>query len=290
MISPPVFRYFVKLSYNGSGFNGWQKQENAPSVQQVLEQAFAFAGGITCRLTGCGRTDTGVHAKKFYAHFDYHDALNEEELDKITFKINRYMPFSIAVQRIFPVMPEAHARFSPVLREYQYNILLAKDPFLENSAYYIWGDLDVGAMNKAATLLKQFTDFECFSKTNTQVKTYNCRIIEAGWKRDGNLLVFTIQADRFLRNMVRAIVGTLLDIGRHKLNPDDLRRIIESRNRCNAGYSVPAKGLFLTDVIYPDGIFSDHPVAFLPGRPDEIKPHNQADAQLHDGAGNETYE
>lgn len=288
MASQLLFRYFIQLSYDGIGYNGWQKQDNAPSVQQVLEQALAYAGGISSGVTGCGRTDTGVHARVFYAHFDYQKAFTRDELENLTFRLNRFLPVSIAIQRVFPVIPEAHARYSPLFREYEYNLLLSKDPFLVNQAYYGWGNLDIEVMSQAAGLLLQFFDFECFSKSNTQVKTFNCRIIEAEWRVEGNLLIFRIKADRFLRNMVRAIVGTLLDIGRHRINLEDLRQIIESRNRSNAGYSVPAKGLFLNNVVYPDDIFVDQPVGFLKDSPDEVKSHNEADAEFHHRTGNET--
>lgn len=284
------YRYFIQCSYDGAAFNGWQKQKNAVSVQQILEDALSIGCGISGMLTGCGRTDTGVHARVFYAHFDHHQAFDNNQLEKLKFKLNRFLPATIAVQDIITVIPGAHARFSPKYREYEYNLLLSKDPFLVDYAYYVWGNLDVDAMNKAADILRQYTDFECFSKTNTQVKTFNCHIMEAGWQREGNLLIFRIKADRFLRNMVRAIVGTLLDVGRYKTGLDELRQIIVSRNRSNAGFSVPAKGLFLTDVVYPDHIFTDHPIGFLPESPDEIKTHNKADAKFHQGAGNETYE
>jgi tRNA pseudouridine38-40 synthase len=277
MASQPFFRYFIQLSYDGSGYHGWQKQENAPSVQQVLEQALVYTGGISSRVTGCGRTDTGVHARVFYAHFDYQKDFSKDELENLTFRLNRFLPVSIAIQRVFPVIPEAHARFSPLYREYEYNLLLNKDPLLVNQAYYVWGKLDVEVMSQAAAMLLQFTDFECFSKSNTQVKTFNCWIMEAEWRIEGNLLIFRIKADRFLRNMVRAIVGTLLDVGRQKIDLGEMRQIIESRNRCYAGYSVPAKGLFLNNVVYPDDIFVDQPVGFLQDSPDEVKTHDKAD-------------
>jgi tRNA pseudouridine38-40 synthase len=200
------------------------------------------------------------------------------------------LPATIAIQRILPVIPSAHARFSPIYREYKYYLLTGKDPFLETRAWYTCEKLDVDAMDKAAKYLMQFTDFECFSKRNTNVKTYNCKVLDAGWTKEGDLLIFTIRADRFLRNMVRAIVGTLIDIGRHKTDIDGLKQIIESKNRSRAGYSVPAKGLFLTDVVYPDLIFSEKPVSFLKGSLDEIETHDEADAKFHDGAGNESDE
>lgn len=289
-MAAPIYRYFVQLSYEGSAFNGWQRQDNALSVQESLELAFLHIVKFTGGLTGCGRTDTGVHARAYYAHFDHIKSFNTSELEKLVFRLNRYLPASIAIQRIFPVVPSAHARFSPVSREYKYYLLTAKDPFLETRSWYSWENLDVEAMNQAAKILQKFTDFECFSKRNTNVKTYNCRIMDAGWSREGDLLVFTIRADRFLRNMVRAIVGTLMDIGRHKTDANDLVKIIESKSRSRAGYSVPAKGLFLTDVVYPASIFTGQPIAFLQNSPDEIVSHHKADTKFHHSAGNEADE
>lgn len=290
MATAPLYRYFIQLSYEGSGFNGWQRQDNAVSVQEVLELAFLHVAKVTGGLTGCGRTDTGVHARVYYAHFDHIKSFTADELEKLVFRLNRYLPAVIAIQRIFPVIPSAHARFSPIYREYKYYLLTAKDPFLESRSWYTWEKLDIEAMDQAAKCLLKYTDFECFSKRNTNVMTYNCQIIEAGWTREGDLLVFTIRADRFLRNMVRAIVGTLMDIGRHKTNTDDLIQIIASKNRSKAGYSVPAKGLFLTDVVYPVSIYSEQPIAFSQNSPDKVISHDEADAKFHNSAGNEADE
>lgn len=289
-MAAPIYRYFIQLSYEGSAFNGWQRQDNASSVQESLERAFLHVVKVAGGLTGCGRTDAGVHARVYYAHFDHIKAYNSSELEKLVFRLNRYLPSAIAIQRIFPVVPSAHARFSPVSREYKYFLLNAKDPFRETRSWYTWEKLDVEAMDRAAGILKKFTDFECFSKRNTNVRTYNCQIMDAGWSREGDLLVFTIRADRFLRNMVRAIVGTLMDIGRHKTDMNDLLQIIESKSRSRAGYSVPAKGLFLTDVVYPASIFTDQPIGFSQNSPDEIVSHNKADAKFHDSTGNEADE
>lgn len=290
MKSSAFYRYFICLSYNGSAFNGWQKQDNAPSVQALLEQALYHVAKVTGGITGCGRTDTGVHAKIYFAHLDHKKAFSTDELVNLTFRLNRYLPAEIAVHEIVPVLPWAHARYSPVYREYKYYLLKSKDPFLDKQAWFSWEKIDMDAMNEAAEFLKQFTDFECFSKKNSQVKTYDCKIYKAHWSEEGSLLIFTVQADRFLRNMVRAIVGTLMDIGRHKINLDDLRLILESRNRSRAGLSVPAKGLFLTDVVYPPVIFCGKPVPYLPGSTDEIEAHDKTDTKFHYSPGNETDE
>ncbi|HOW30769.1 MAG TPA: tRNA pseudouridine(38-40) synthase TruA [Bacteroidales bacterium] len=291
MIAPsPQYRYFIRLSYDGTDFCGWQKQENAATVQQEIENALLFIAGLESRVTGCGRTDTGVHARVFYAHFDHFKAFTSKELLKMVYRINSYLPSSIAVQQIFPVIPEAHARFSALSRQYSYYILTEKDPFMADKAWRVHGNIDVETMNRAAIIMMEYTDFECFSKTNTQVKTFNCKITEAIWTKTNDQLIFTIRADRFLRNMVRAIVGTMLDIGRHKTSIEDFRKIIESRNRSKAGYSVPAKGLYLTDVVYPGNIFTEKPVSFLPGSPDEIETHDNADTKFHHRSGNEADE
>ncbi len=250
-----TFRYFLKLSYNGANYNGWQLQKNAPSVQAEINQALVTIFKEAINVVGCGRTDTGVHAVKFYAHFDVKQEILLSDRVNILTKLNGCLPKDIAISELLAVNPDAHARFDAISRTYEYRICRVKDPFYTDSAYYFYGELDVALMNKGATILKEYTDFTSFSKVKTDVKTYNCKITHAVWKESPNLLVFQITADRFLRNMVRAIVGTLLDLGRHKISEDDLRHIILSKNRSNAGYSVPAKGLYLTDIVYPDRIF-----------------------------------
>ena len=200
-------------------------------------------------------TDTGVHAKFYIAHFDSEVEYSTEMLNDICYKLNGILPDDIAVQEIFPVKEDAHARFSALSRTYEYHILQRKNPFFIDSAYYYHGKLNIDLMNKASRILFDYIDFTSFSKLDTQTKTNNCKIIHAEWNIKNDLLIFTITADRFLRNMVRAIVGTLMDVGKEKISNDDFRKIIESKNRCDAGFSVPACGLFLTDIQYPSEIF-----------------------------------
>ncbi|MBU2651430.1 MAG: tRNA pseudouridine(38-40) synthase TruA [Bacteroidetes bacterium] len=247
-------RYFIKLSYNGSRYHGWQMQENAVSIQDLIQKGLSFHTGEQIELTGCGRTDTGVHAREYYAHFDLNRDQTPDFLEYLVYKLNSFLPDDIAVYEIFPVPKELHARFDAISRTYEYQVLRKKDPFLEDFAYYLYGELDVDRMNEGAALLLKYDDFTSFSKLHTQVKTNICHLMHARWEESGNLLVFTIKADRFLRNMVRAIVGTLLDLGRSKITLEDLIRIIEVKDRSAAGFSVPAKGLFLTGVEYIEPI------------------------------------
>ncbi|TCK68661.1 tRNA pseudouridine38-40 synthase [Winogradskyella wandonensis] len=244
-------RYFIQLSYNGSAYHGWQIQPNAITVQETLEDAISKLLNLDISVTGAGRTDTGVHAAQMFAHFDYNRSIDTKTL---MYKLNSFLPNDIAIHDIFRVKDDAHARFHAIRRSYNYKITLVKDVFQYNYAYYIHQDLDVDKMNEAAKILLQYQDFQCFSKSNTDVKTYNCKIEFAQWKLKNNTLVFTISADRFLRNMVRAIVGTLVNIGLGKMEVDDMHRIIASKDRGEAGFSVPAKGLYLTEVIYPKTI------------------------------------
>ncbi len=250
-MSETEHRYFIRLAYNGENYHGWQIQENAPSVQETINDAFSTIYKKTINVVGCGRTDTGVHAKEFYAHFSINTRLSKPNLKLHIKKLNGYLPKDICIYDIVPVKPEAHARFDALSRTYEYYINREKDPFNNDLTYFLHVDLDIARMNNGAKILMEYEDFTSFSKVKTQVKTNICKISYAQWKQQDNLLVFTITADRFLRNMVRAIVGTLLDIGRGKKSLDDLKAIIESKNRSNAGYSVPAKGLFLTKVEYP---------------------------------------
>lgn len=240
-------RYFIELSYNGTCYHGWQYQPNAVSVQETIHKTLSVLLGEDIEITGAGRTDTGVHAKQMFAHFDYEGWF---ESSKLRHKLNSFLPKDIAITDIIPVAEDAHARFDAVRRTYEYHIHMKKDVFLENLSAYFHHDLDVERMNEAAKLLFDFTDFQCFSKTNTDVGTYNCKIYEATWIRNGQLLVFTISADRFLRNMVRAIVGTLINVGLHKITLPEFRQVIESKDRSQAGFSVPAHGLFLTKIAY----------------------------------------
>ncbi|MDY8134376.1 tRNA pseudouridine(38-40) synthase TruA [Aquimarina sp. 2201CG5-10] len=245
-------RYFLELSYNGTPYHGWQRQPNAISVQEVLEESLSTLLRLKINIVGAGRTDTGVHARQIMAHFDYDNELNT---DQLKYKLNSILPPEISVQKVYEVMDEAHARFDAISRSYEYHITLAKDPFAINRSYYFKKELDVDAMNEAAKLLLNYTNFKCFSKSKTDVKTYNCTITEAIWEKQENQLIFKISANRFLRNMVRAIVGTLIEIGENKLKVIDLERIIKSEDRGQAGYSVPAHGLYLTSVEYPKTIY-----------------------------------
>ena len=249
-------RCFLRLSYRGTAYHGWQVQENANTVQEVLQDSLATLLGLPdIQIVGCGRTDTGVHASEFYAHFDINKGPDEISGLNLLFNMNRILPGDIAIRQIIPVKDDAHSRYHATSRTYQYNISRVKEPFTLDTSYFYFGDLDIERMNEGANVIMEYTDFTSFSKLHTQVKTNNCRVTHAKWEGDGRSLVFTISADRFLRNMVRAIVGTLLDLGRGKSEMVDLRKVIESKDRSAAGPSVPAKGLFLTRVEYPKGLF-----------------------------------
>jgi len=241
-------RYFIKLAYNGTNYHGWQSQPNASSVQETLEKALSLLLKSKIEIVGAGRTDTGVHAKEMFAHFDYPEPLDAAFW--IT-KLNSYLPKDIVIYAIIPVSDEAHARFDATSRTYQYHINTFKDAFSFEQSWYHHYPLDLAKMNEAAHILMEYTDFECFSKANTDVFTFNCKITQAFWQQNGNQVVFTITADRFLRNMVRAIVGTMINIGQGKIEVAHLRKIIESKNRNEAGFSVPAHGLYLTHIVYP---------------------------------------
>ena len=250
------YRYFIRLAYNGTHYNGWQVQDNAPTVQAVVNDAVSKIFRNEINVVGCGRTDTGVHARDFYIHFNLPYIIGEHENQTLLKKLNGILPPDISMHELFPVKKEAHTRFDATARTYQYFISRKKDPFDQGFSWFVYGDIDIDKLNEAANILFDYTDFTSFSKVNTDTKTNNCKIHFAHWEEKGNMLIFTITADRFLRNMVRAIVGTLLDVGRGKNDLVGLKKIIESKNRSNAGYSVPAKGLFLTKVEYPENLFS----------------------------------
>ncbi len=241
-------RYFIKLAYNGTPYHGWQSQPNAATVQETLENALTLLFKTKIEIVGAGRTDAGVHAKCMFAHFDY-----VESIDKSYWipKLNSFLPKEIVIYDIISVHEEAHARFDANQRTYEYHIHTFKDPFYKDLSWYHALPLDVEKMNEASKILMEYTDFECFSKTHTDVFTFNCKITEAFWTLKSNQIIFTISADRFLRNMVRAIVGTLIQIGLGKSEVQHLRHIIESKKRSLAGFSVPAHGLYLTDIKYP---------------------------------------
>lgn len=245
-------RYFIELSYDGTCYHGWQIQPNAVTVQEVLNKALSTVLRQPIETTGCGRTDTGVHATQFFAHFDV-ETMDDGlwSMDKTTRSVNSILPNDIAVKQITPVKDDAHARFDATLRSYQYHIHFNKNPFKEGYSWLLRDEPDINLMNQAARIIKEYTDFSCFSKSNTQVKTNNCKISRAEWMEIEDGIIFHISADRFLRNMVRAIVGTLLMVGRKEIEPEGVRDIIESKNRSNAGTSVPASGLYLTEVRYP---------------------------------------
>ncbi len=222
------------------------------SVQQVIEESLSTLLREDIKITGAGRTDAGVHAKQLFAHFDF-EAINDTKA--LVFRINSFLPKDISVVNIFQVKDNAHARFDAVAREYEYVISLRKDPFSQDFAYQLNKNPDVDLMNKTSELLFNHIDFQCFSRSKTDVKTYNCVISKARWELIDNKLTFTISADRFLRNMVRAIVGTLLDVGFGKTSAEDFQAILNSKNRSKAGASAPAHGLYLTKVKYPEEIF-----------------------------------
>ena len=245
-------RYFVQFSYFGTAYHGWQKQPNAITVQSVLEDAFSKLMRTEVVLMGAGRTDAGVHARQMFAHFDVEPIANIPDL---VFRLNAFLPDDIAVQDIVEVSDAAHVRFDATERTYEYWVTQKKDVFLTDRAHYIWQPLNVAQMNEATTLLLEHTDFECFSKSNTDVKTYICDVVYARWELKNETLVFTITANRFLRNMVRAVVGTLLEVGTGKSDIKNFKRILASKDRSEAGASVPAKGLYLTRVKYPENTF-----------------------------------
>jgi len=243
-------RYFIQLSYDGTNYHGWQIQQNARSVQEEVEKALAVIAREKVEIVGAGRTDTGVHATFYIAHFNSsHAGLADEN---ILFKINCLLPFDIAVQKIFRVSDDAHARFDAIYREYKYYLSRTKDPFSFHYTEKENRKLNLEKMNEAAKILFKTNDFTSFSKLGSDAKTNNCKVTKAFWEEKGDQFVFTIRADRFLRNMVRAIVGTLLEVGLEKMKIADFKAVIEKKNRSSAGASVAAKGLFLVDIGYPD--------------------------------------
>lgn len=246
-------RYFIYLAYNGENYCGWQVQPNGISVQEVIEKALAILLRTPTPIVGAGRTDAGVHARMMIAHFE-----NESEnldLLLLTKKLNSILPKDIAIYKIVEVRQEAHARFDATSRLYRYYITTEKDPFLHHLKYKVHGSLDTERMNACANILFEYEDFTSFSKLHTDVKTNNCIIMLANWEQHGNNFIFTIKANRFLRNMVRSIVGTLLEAGRGKIDEGDMRSIIEAKDRSAAGTSVPGHALFLEGIEYNNDIF-----------------------------------
>jgi tRNA pseudouridine38-40 synthase len=250
-----VKRYFIELSYNGGAYHGWQRQPNAISVQHVLEESLSKLLRENISILGAGRTDTGVHARQMFAHFDLTTVI--ENPKELVFLLNGFLPNDIAIKKIHRVISSAHARFDASERSYEYHIATVKDPFYAAFHHYLKNKPDIDLMNQATKILLAYEDFKCFSRSNTDVKTFLCNIKTAEWRIEGTSLVFYIRANRFLRNMVRAIVGTLLEIGFKKRAVEDMESIIKSRDRSQAGFSAPAKGLYLTEILYPQDLFID---------------------------------
>lgn len=243
-------RYFLEIAYNGTAYHGWQVQDNAVSVQEKLNAALAILLRAPIETTGAGRTDTGVHAKQLYVHFDSEAPILKNP-ERFVHSLNALLPCDIVVYRLIHVKPDAHARFDATSRSYEYHVHFVKDPFLHQQSWLLRDFPNIEKMNIAAKDLLGRQDFSCFSKSNTQVFTNICHITHAEWQATNNHLVFHITADRFLRNMVRAIVGTLMEVGMGKKPVDHIKSVIASRSRSMAGSSVPACGLYLTKVLYP---------------------------------------
>ncbi len=259
-------RFFISISYNGQALSGWQKQKNGPSIQEQLENAFLVYLRQKIEITGAGRTDSGVHAINYIAHLDSDNPALTTELHTTIYKINAILPHSIVLNHIYRVKENSHARFDAQSRTYKYYVHSGKDPFSANFSYFHPYELDIVSMNKAAQLIIGQLDFTSMAKLHSQTKTNICTVTEAFWQPGSPLciplstslvsssLVFTITANRFLRNMVRAIVGTLLEIGRGKQEPDWILSVLDKRERGAAGSSVPSQALFLTDIQYPSDI------------------------------------
>lgn len=247
-------RYFIQIAYNGTNYHGWQIQPNASTVQEVLERAVSILTRETVSITGAGRTDTGVHASFFVAHFDLSGKVDNP--DQLQQKLNAFLPEDISIIKLFPVGKDMHARFNATSRSYHYYVSEKKEPFRKEFTNRCHHLLDIEKMNQAASLLLQYDDFTSFSKLHTDVNNNICKVSKAEWRRDNGQLVFEITANRFLRNMVRAIVGTLIEVGRGKILLVEFRVIIEAKDRCKAGTSVFAGALFLTDIQYPEPVNS----------------------------------
>lgn len=249
-------RYFFEISYNGTRYHGWQNQANAVGVQQIVEDGMSKIFRQEIAIVGSGRTDTGVHCVQQFFHADVQGAFDSKTWLQ---KLNSFLPKDIAIHAIYPVKAQAHARYDAVERSYEYKITRVKDPLLTGLAYYFFRELDISTMNKAAALLHGMHDFECFSKVKTDVNHFICNVKKARWNQKDDLLVFTITANRFLRGMVRAIVGTLLDVGTGKLTEKDFQEIIMGKDRKKAGMNVPPEGLYLVKVKYPRSIYLPRP-------------------------------
>lgn len=253
-------RYFIQLAYDGSDYSGWQIQPNEKTVQSVLEHALSTLLKTEIALTGAGRTDTGVHASFFIAHFDLDPDLNNDmnsssefidpSSDRFIFKLNRFLPGDIVIYKIYKVPEDRHARFSARYRSYEYHISSLKPIFNRNYCHYVYGELDLETINSCCKVITETTDFTSFARLHSDVKTNNCRVTLARWKKSEQGYIFEISADRFLRNMVRSITGTLLDVGMGKVDLKGFREIVEAKDRGRAGSSAPARGLFLVDIGY----------------------------------------
>lgn len=244
-------RFFIELSYRGTAYHGWQIQPNAITVQQKIDDALSTFFGKQIETLGCGRTDTGVHAKQFFAHFDIDESFSENQELRFLKGVNSLLPYDIAILHLYEVPENSHARFDATRRSYQYHIHFQKDPFKRDTSWLLKDALNIKAMNTAASYILDYEDFGSFCKANADNFTNNCLVSRSEWEVQSDSIVYHITANRFLRNMVRAIVGTLVDIGKGKMPPEHIREIIESKSRCKAGPSVPACGLFLTEVNYP---------------------------------------
>lgn len=247
-----VSRYFIRLAYKGTAYQGWQAQPHTDlTIQQQLNEKMSMILRESIDVVGCGRTDSGVHARDYFAHFDSARTDLGGNQD-VVYHLNRVLPKDIAVKKITAMEENAHARFDAVSRTYEYHVITGKDAFNDHQAWEIRDVPDVMAMNTAADILLGYEDFAAFCKVGSDQKTTKCKLSEAWWMRHSDYIVFTITADRFLRNMVRAIVGTLMDVGRGKIGVEDVHAIVQSGDRSEAGQSVPAHGLYLTEIIYPD--------------------------------------
>lgn len=247
-----TFRYFIHMAYNGAAFHGWQSQNNANTIQRETEKALKILLRRDIGIIGAGRTDTGVHARKYFAHFDYPVLLDDIMLQDLKYRLNHLLPDSIAVYQVFRVNNDLHARFSAVSRKYRYYINRNHDPFAIGLSYRLTIPLDLDLMQQGAAEIMLYNDFTCFAKSGTQNKTNLCTIFESYWEERDSYLIYTTSANRFLRNMVRAMVGTLLELGKQKISMAEFRKILSEGSRSDAGQSVPACGLFLEDIVYPE--------------------------------------
>jgi len=241
-------RYFISLAYKGTNFHGWQVQPNAVSVQQRINEGLSVLLKEEVMIMGAGRTDAGVHAKQMYAHFECDKSF---DLDIVCYRLNAFLEDTICIKSIFKVADETHARFHATSRTYEYWLCQEKNPFLIEGAWLMYSNLDFSLMNAAAAHLIEVSDFSSFAKIHTDVNTHICDVRKAEWLQQGDKWVFTIEADRFLRNMVRAIVGTLVEVGKGKMTIEEFKAVIKEKDRAVAGVSAPAKGLYLVNIDYP---------------------------------------